>query len=64
MKGILKSRPVTPDPASTVGEKSKELADKALNLINPGRQIYASNFPKLILKGPCTGRKKIDIWRI
>ena len=37
MKGILKSRPVTPDPASTVGEKSKELADKALNLINPGR---------------------------
>ena len=35
----MKSRPVTPDPTSTVGEKSKELADKALNLINPARKF-------------------------
>lgn len=39
MKGILKSRPSTPAPSdSSVGEKSKELADKALNLINPARK--------------------------
>ena len=35
----MKSRSVTPDPSSTVGEKSKEFADKALNLINPGRCV-------------------------
>ena len=39
MRGILKSRPVTHDPSSTVGEKSKEFADKALNLLNPGRYV-------------------------
>ena len=33
----MKSRPVTPYSLYSVGEKSKELADKALNLLNPGR---------------------------
>ena len=47
MKGILKSRPVTPVPSdSSVGEKSKELADKALNLINPAR--LTENIKKLL----------------
>ena len=36
----MKSRSVTPDPSSTVGEKSKEFADKALNLINPRRCVF------------------------
>ena len=55
VKGILKSRPVTPDVSASVGEKSKvffllllflkknlfhlqELAEMALNMINPGRK--------------------------
>ena len=37
VKGILKSRPVTPDVQASVGEKSKVLADKALNILNPLR---------------------------
>ena len=41
MKGILKSRPSTPavsDSGTSVGEKSKKLADKALNILNPARK--------------------------
>ena len=41
MKGILKSRPSTPavsDSSTSVGEKSKKLADKALNILNPARK--------------------------
>ena len=41
MKGILKSRPSTPavtDLGTSVGEKSKQLADKALNILNPARK--------------------------
>ena len=42
MKGILKSRPVTPEVIVdnvNIVERSKEVADKALNLLNPYRQI-------------------------
>ena len=41
VKGILKSRPSTPavsDSGTSVGEKSKKLADKALNILNPARK--------------------------
>ena len=48
MKGILKSRPATPAPSdSRVGEKSKELADKALNLINPARLNIHGRYLKI-----------------
>ena len=43
MKGILKSRPVTPEVIVdnvNIVERSKEVADKALNLLNPYRQIF------------------------
>ena len=42
VKGILKSRPVTPEVIVdnvNIVERSKEVADKALNLLNPYRQI-------------------------
>ena len=43
VKGILKSRPVTPEVIVdnvNIVERSKEVADKALNLLNPYRQIF------------------------
>ena len=39
----MKSRPVTPEVIVdnvNIVERSKEVADKALNLLNPYRQIY------------------------
>ena len=47
VKGILKSRPVTPEVIVdnvNIVERSKEVADKALNLLNPYRQIIYKNF--------------------
>ena len=44
VKGILKSRPVTPEVIVdnvNIVEKSKVVADKALNLLNPYRQQSA-----------------------
>ena len=38
VRGILKSRPVTPDTSSFMGDMSKELAERALNIINPSRK--------------------------
>ena len=46
VKGILKSRPVTPEVIVdnvNIVERSKEVADKALNLLNPYRQIIQKN---------------------
>ena len=46
VKGILKSRPVTPCPEMfdkvKLFEKSKEVADSALNIINPYRSHIAT----------------------
>ena len=44
MKGILKSRPVTPEVIVdnvNIVEKSKVVADKALNLLNPYRHQHS-----------------------
>ena len=44
MKGILKSRPVTPEVIVdnvNIVEKSRVVADKALNLLNPYRQVFS-----------------------
>ena len=64
MKGILKSRPVTPEVIVdnvNIVEKSKVVADKALNLLNPYRQVFGwiecrSILDILIILNPPTSR--------
>ena len=60
MRGILKSRAVTPELVqenSSLAVKSKEVADKALNIINPYRWPLKHNlqyqlFPQEIYQAP------------
>ena len=54
MKGILKSRPVTPEVIVdnvNIVEKSRVVADKALNLLNPYRQVFSGIQDRSILDG-------------
>ena len=54
VKGILKSRPVTPEVIVdnvNIVEKSRVVADKALNLLNPYRQVFSGIQDRSILDG-------------
>ena len=58
VKGILKSRPVTPEVIVdnvNIVERSKEVADKALNLLNPYRQIFSKQLKTVYF---CSGSRK------
>ena len=70
VRGILKSRAVTPELVhenSSLAVKSKEVADKALNIINPYRwppkhNIHYQWFPRKYIKRQKNLQKALSWW--